>query len=78
MWIRNFWIVAALTTSPGTIPKKLSELRASLDVLLLPARRKERRYPRHVKIKRSNYARNRGKLERKVAKTEPENPAAAK
>lgn len=61
LWIRNFWITAALSRSPGNIPKHLAELRSTLDVLILPERRSHRRYPRHVKIKMSNYKRNRGK-----------------
>lgn len=61
LWIRNFWISAALTRSAGNIPKHLAELRSTLDVLILPERRSERRYPRHVKIKMSNYNRNRGR-----------------
>ena len=61
LWIRNFWITAALTRSTGSIPKHLAELRSTLDVLILPERRSERRYPRHVKIKMCHYNRNRGK-----------------
>lgn len=61
LWIRNFWITATLTRSPGNIPKHLAELRSTLDVLILPQRRSDRRYPRHVKIKMSNYKRNRGR-----------------
>ncbi len=61
LWIRNFWITAALTRSPGSIPKHLAQLRSTLDVLILPERRSHRRYPRHVKIKMSHYKRNRGK-----------------
>jgi hypothetical protein len=60
MWIRNFW-VGAWMAAPGTLPKKLADFRASLDILILPERRTERRYPRHVKIKMSNYPRNRGR-----------------
>ncbi|MFP4551926.1 MAG: IS4 family transposase [Spirochaetales bacterium] len=62
MWIRNFWITAWLT-SPGNVPKSLAEFRSTLDVLILPERRSERRYPRHVKIKMSSYPRNRGRNE---------------
>lgn len=60
LWMRNFWLTA-WQTSPGTLPKKLVDLRDQLDALVLPERRSERRYPRHVKIKMSNYARNRGR-----------------
>lgn len=59
--MRNFWEVAAWRSRPGNVPKYLAEFRSTLDVLILPARRSDRRYPRHVKIKMSNYARNRGK-----------------
>lgn len=60
LWIRTFWLLA-WRTAPGNIPKRLADLRSSLDVLILPPRRTERRYPRHVKIKMSNFPRNRGR-----------------
>ena len=71
LWIRNFWITAALSNSPANIPRHLAELRSTLDVLILPPRRSKRRYPRHVKIKMSNYKRNRGKP--REPKKSPEN-----
>lgn len=46
-------------TSPGAIPSRLHDLRADLKRFILPPRRSERRYPRAVKIKMSNYPRNR-------------------
>lgn len=52
------WMWCAIA-SPGAIPKHLRNLRASLKTLLLPKRRSERRYPRAVKIKMSNYPRKR-------------------
>jgi len=52
------WLWCAIA-SPGAIPKHLRELRESLVGLILPERRSERRYPRAVKIKMSNYARKR-------------------
>jgi len=67
LWVRNFWHLA-WRTSPGAIPKHLGHLRSTLDVLILPERRSERRYPRHVKIKMSNYPRNRGKRGQEVLK----------
>jgi len=68
LWIRDLWTTGWML-SPGNMPRALADLRGSLiRELLLPARRSERRYPRHVKIKMSNYARNRGKREPKVAK----------
>ena len=47
------------STSPGTIPKNLARLRSRIARLVLPPRRSDRRYPRAVKIKMSNYARKR-------------------
>ena len=55
MLIRNFWIGAWLG-SPGVLHKRLDGLQDDLLLLLLPARRPERSYPRAVKIKMSNYA----------------------
>lgn len=63
MLIRNFCI-AAWATSPGAMPRRLGSLEKDWRLLLLPPRRPERSYPRHVKIKMSNYARNRGKSAR--------------
>lgn len=58
--IRNF-CVSAWTLSPGTIPRRLGSFDDDLRLLLLPPRRPERVYKRHVKIKMSGYARNAGK-----------------
>lgn len=55
-------------TSPGAIPSRLRDLRARMKRLLLPPRRSERRYPRAVKIKMSNYPRTRRSPTRKVVK----------
>ena len=58
------WIVAAarrMTT--GTIPQQLSRMRTQMKRLLLPERR-ERSYPRAVKVKMSNYERNRPSVSR--------------
>lgn len=52
------WMWCAIA-SPGAIPRHLRNLRASLKTLILPPRRSERRYPRAVKIKMSNYTRKR-------------------
>jgi hypothetical protein len=51
-----WWISSA---SPGAIPKNLARLRSKIAKLVLPPRRSQRRYPRAVKIKMSNYARKR-------------------
>ena len=63
MLIRNFCLTA-WSRSPGALPRRLGGLDAELRLLVLPERRRKRRYPRHVKIKMSNYARNRGKSAR--------------
>lgn len=54
--IRNAWLVwSTPPLAPGRIPEHLLDLRRHLGLLLLPERRSERRYPRVVKIKMSNY-----------------------
>ena len=45
--------------SPGALPARLRTMRDFFTRLVLPLRRKSRRYPRAVKIKMSNYARKR-------------------
>jgi len=52
------WLWCAIA-SAGAIPKHLRNLRASIAQFILPPRRSERRYPRAVKIKMSNYPRKR-------------------
>ena len=59
--IRNFWMMSAQTSAPGNLPRQLVDFHSTFNALLLPRRRSERRFPRHVKIKMSNYPRNRGK-----------------
>lgn len=54
--LRYFW-ATAWVISPGTLPRMLERLHRDLALLILPPRR-ERRYPRAVKIKMSNYPRN--------------------
>ena len=48
---------ATLPLAPGKIPARLLDMRRHLKLLLLPERRSERRNPRAVKIKMSNYKR---------------------
>jgi hypothetical protein len=55
--IRDLFVWAAIA-KPGRLPEMLKGLRLELRHFILPPRRSERRYPRHVKIKMSNYARN--------------------
>lgn len=50
------WILAA-AASPGRIPGHLATVPDRMRAFVLPPRRPERRYPRAVKIKMSNYAR---------------------
>jgi hypothetical protein len=54
MLIRNFWLAAWLAP-PGVLPRRLEALQDELALLLLPPRRSQRRFPRAVKIKMSNY-----------------------
>jgi hypothetical protein len=54
--IQDEWLWAAIT-SPGAIPKRLRELRASVRLFILPPRRTERTYPRAVKLKGNKYVR---------------------
>ena len=56
-FVRAFWISAWLA-SPGVLPKRLQTLYNELPLLLLPPRR-NRSYPRAVKIKMSSYPRKR-------------------
>lgn len=58
MLIRDFWRLAAITSGPGLLPRRIEHLHHDLAMLLLPPRR-SRRYPRAVKIKMSNYPRKR-------------------
>jgi hypothetical protein len=61
-FIRVFCLVEAWACAPGNLPKRLAsfhEIMASL--LILPERRPDRQYKRHVKIKMSSYKRNPGR-----------------
>ncbi len=60
--IRSAWEWLSVA-SPGAIPKRLAELRADMKRYVLPPRRRERRFPRAVKIKMSGYPRKRPKVE---------------
>ena len=51
----------AWVTSPGALPRRVESHDRRVRLYLLPERRTTRRYPRHVKIKMSNYARNYGR-----------------
>lgn len=63
----NSWATAA-----GALPRRLGSMERDLRLLILPERRTERRYPRQVKIKMSNYRRNPGRARaRAPAKPKP-------
>jgi hypothetical protein len=57
MLIRDLFMWAA-TASPGSLPKMIKRLRLDMNQLVLPPRATDRRYPRHVKLAWSRYARN--------------------
>ncbi len=57
-FIRSEWEWCAIA-SPGSIPKKLREMRQKVRRFILPPRRSDRLFPRAVKIKMSNYPRKR-------------------
>ena len=59
--VRVFCLVEAWTMSPGKLPKRLVGLVEMMGLLILPERRSERRYKRHVKIKMSGFKRNPGR-----------------
>lgn len=61
MEVRNLLFLAAMTSTPGALPRHIKDLPRKIGALVLPPRRSNRRYPRHVKIKMSNFKRNRGK-----------------
>jgi len=64
------WHLAANGLSPGTVPKHVATLPDRLRHYVIPPRRRERAYPRAVKIKMSNYAR---KLPTKSSSRRPAN-----
>jgi hypothetical protein len=67
--IRGFCYAHALVTAPGALPEAIEQLEAMLSVLVLPERRPERQYARQVKIKMSNYKRNKGRPQRPTETT---------
>ena len=65
MLIRNFWLTAWLAP-PGVLPRRLEALHDELALLLVPPRRSQRRFPRAVKIKMSNYPLKRSRRRERV------------
>ncbi len=57
--IRDEWMWAAASRSPGAIPANLHRLRDELKRFILPPRRTAHSFPRAVKLKMSSYARKR-------------------
>jgi hypothetical protein len=60
----EFHTLSLRTMTPGSVPARLVDLRRRLKRLVLPPRRPDRRYPRAVKLKMSNYDRNRPSVSR--------------
>jgi hypothetical protein len=58
-FMREQWLWAAMTRTPGAIPGRLRTMKDRMRRFLLPPRRPDRSYPRAVKLKMSNYARKR-------------------
>ena len=61
MLVRTFLLVTAWASNPANLPRRLEDLHNEVALLVLPERRRQRSYPRAVKIKMSNYALNRRK-----------------
>lgn len=56
LMIHNFFAAASIVSMPGVLPRELAELEEQLGrSMILPPRRSQRRYPRQVKVKMSNY-----------------------
>lgn len=53
------WSWSTTSTTPGAIPRHLTDMRDKIRVFVLPERRTERVHPRAVKLKMSNYDRKR-------------------
>lgn len=58
-FVTEQWLWAAITATPGGIPGRLADMRDKIRRFALPPRRPTRSYPRAVKIKMTNYPRNR-------------------
>ena len=59
MLVRTFLLVTAWASNPANLPRRLEDLHTEVGLLVLPERRRQRSYPRAVKVKMSNYALNR-------------------
>lgn len=65
MLIRTFLLVTAWASNPANLPRRLEDLHTEVALLVLPERRRQRSYPRAVKVKMSNYALNRKRQRRR-------------
>ena len=61
MLVRTFLLVTGWVSNPANLPRRLEDLHKQVALLVLPERRRQRSYPRAVKVKMSNYALNRRK-----------------
>ncbi len=59
--VRTFLLVTAWASNPANLPRRLEDLHNEVALLVLPERRRQRSYPRVVKVKMSNYPLNRRK-----------------
>ena len=65
--IRDEWLWLGIT-KPGAIPSRLRDLRNRIKRFILPERRRERRYPRVVKVRVKGYPRKKTAAVAKVVK----------
>ena len=61
MLVRTFLLVTGWASNPANLPRRIEDLHKEVALLVLPERRRQRSYPRAVKVKMSNYALNRRK-----------------
>ncbi|MDN6888061.1 transposase, partial [Variovorax sp. CAN2819] len=54
-YIVDEWLWSSSSTAPGAIPAKLRAMRQNIRRFVLPPRRSERRYPRAVRMTKTQY-----------------------
>ncbi len=59
--VRMFCELHAWVAAPSKLLSRIEDLEDMIEMLVIPPRRTERRYPRHVKIKMSKFKRNAGR-----------------
>lgn len=64
-------IICTAAVGKGSIRNLIKVLNERIALLILPERRPERKYPRHVKIKMSNYKRNPGRPKSAILSSNP-------